>query len=113
MKSSWTGERLNISGITDPYQPLEGQYVVQACLEVCAEFQQPVSMFTRSPLIVRDIPILQELAAAWAIRILVSSLFRSRSLSGLEPGTVRPHHRFRTIENYPKQAFQLGSPSPL
>ena len=116
MKSSWTGERLNISGITDPYQPLEGQYkIVQACLEVCAEFQQPVSMFTRSPLIVRDIPILQKLAAAQAIRILVSIPILDPDIcQALEPGTVRPHHRFRTIEKLSKAGIPVGiSIAPL
>ena len=56
-------------------------------------------MFTRSPLIVRDIPILQELAAVNAIRVLVSIPISDPEIcQALEPGTVRPHHRFRTIQ---------------
>lgn len=110
MKSSWKGERLNISGITDPYQPLEGKYkIVRECLEVCADFNQPVSIFTRSPLISRDIPILQELAEVKAIRVFVSIPILDPDLCrALEPGAVRPYHRFKTIARLSEAGIPVG-----
>ena len=69
-KSSWKGRTINLSGITDPYQPLEGKYkLTRACLSVCTEYNQPLSIFTRSPLIRRDIDLLSQLAQQNAVYI--------------------------------------------
>jgi DNA repair photolyase len=53
--------RVWISGVCDPYQPLEAKYrLTRQCLEILAENNWPVSVQTRSPLILRDIDILQK-----------------------------------------------------
>src|SRR5215212_6431654 len=50
-KPSWKGERLMFSGVTDCYQRLEGALkLTQGCLAVCAEYRNPVSIITKSPL---------------------------------------------------------------
>src|SRR5690606_31046335 len=44
MKPAWQGDTLVFSGVTDCYQPLEGNYgLTRKCLEVCLEFQNPVA----------------------------------------------------------------------
>ena len=51
-----------ISGVCDPYQPLERKYkITEKCLEILAEFDWPVVIQTKSPLILRDIEILKEI----------------------------------------------------
>ena len=53
--------RVWISGVCDPYQPLEVKYKLsRRCLEILKQHNWPVVIQTRSPLILRDIDILKE-----------------------------------------------------
>jgi len=53
--------RVWISGVCDPYQPLEAKYKLsRRCLEILEKHNWPVVVQTRSPLILRDIDILKE-----------------------------------------------------
>ena len=53
--------RVWISGVCDPYQPLEAKYeLTRRCLEILARNDWPVSVQTRSPLVLRDINILRK-----------------------------------------------------
>lgn len=50
-----------ISGLCDPYQPLEAKYeLTRRCLEVLAFYDWPVSIQTRSALVLRDLEILKQ-----------------------------------------------------
>lgn len=50
-----------ISGVCDPYQPLEAKYrLTRKCLEILAQHCWPVIIQTRSPLVLRDKDILRE-----------------------------------------------------
>jgi len=54
-------ERVWVSGVCDPYQPLEAKYqLTRQCLEILAQHGWPASIQTRSPLVTRDIDILKE-----------------------------------------------------
>lgn len=49
-----------ISGVCDPYQPLESKYgLTRKCLEILAQNDWPVIVQTRSPLVLRDMDILR------------------------------------------------------
>jgi DNA repair photolyase len=53
-------DRVWISGVCDPYQPLEAKYkLTRQCLEILAENNWPVTVQTRSPLVLRDLDILR------------------------------------------------------
>lgn len=53
-------DRVWVSGVCDPYQPLEGKYkLTRRCLEILAENDWPVTIQTRSALILRDLDILR------------------------------------------------------
>jgi DNA repair photolyase len=53
-------DRVWISGVCDPYQPLEGRYkLTRQCLEILAGNDWPVTVQTRSPLVLRDLDILK------------------------------------------------------
>jgi DNA repair photolyase len=50
-----------VSGVCDPYQPLEEKYkLTRECLEILAQNDWPVVIQTRSPLVLRDMDILNE-----------------------------------------------------
>jgi DNA repair photolyase len=50
-----------ISGVCDPYQPLEDKYkITRECLKILIQNDWPIVIQTRSPLVIRDIDILKE-----------------------------------------------------
>ena len=53
--------RVWVSGVCDPYQPLEAQYkLTRQCLEILAQNNWPVIIQTRSPLVLRDMDIIKD-----------------------------------------------------
>ncbi len=51
-----------MSSVTDAYQPVEARYcLTRKCLEVISLFDLPVSILTKSPLVLRDIDIISKL----------------------------------------------------
>jgi DNA repair photolyase len=54
-------DRVWVSGVCDPYQPLEEKYqLTHQCLEILAQNNWPVVIQTRSPLVLRDIDIIKQ-----------------------------------------------------
>ena len=80
---------LGMSGVTDCYQPAERQFrITRSCLEVLAEFRNPVSLITKNFLITRDIDVLKELAAFDAVHVIHFHHDAERG-PGREDGTAR------------------------
>jgi DNA repair photolyase len=53
--------RVWISGVCDPYQPLEAKYrLTRQCLEILVQNTWPVIIQTRSPLVLRDLDIIRD-----------------------------------------------------
>jgi DNA repair photolyase len=98
-KKSWRGERIVFSGDTDCYQPLEASYgITRACLEVCAEFRNPVGVITKSAVIRRDVDVLGRLARDARAHATVSIPFaRDDVARKIEPGASAPARRFETL----------------
>ncbi|MGH8135999.1 MAG: radical SAM protein, partial [Steroidobacteraceae bacterium] len=64
---------INLGANTDPYQPLERRLgITRSLLEVLAESHHPVTIVTKSALMLRDLDLLQRLAAERLVRVLVS-----------------------------------------
>ena len=116
MQASWRGERIAFSGVTDCYQPIERRYgLTRACLEVCAEFRNPVVMVTRSPLILRDLDLLESLAQVRALEINISiPILDPKTARALEPGAPPPEARLRAISALSEAGIPVGvSLAPL
>ena len=96
---SWTPEPIALSGVTDPYQPLERrERVTRGCLEVLAEHRQPVSLITKNHLVTRDMDLLQELARSRAVAVTISITTLDDALrSSMEPRTSSPDRRLGAI----------------
>lgn len=53
--------RVWVSGVCDPYQPLEAKYrLSRQCLEILARNEWPATIQTRSPLVLRDMDIFRQ-----------------------------------------------------
>lgn len=99
MAPRWKPQKLGISGVTDPYQPVERRLeITRRCLKVLAEFRNPVSIVTKNRLVTRDIDVLGELAAvqAAAVAISITSL-DTELIRKLEPRTSQPALRLDAI----------------
>jgi len=91
----WKPQVVAMSAITDCYQPVERRLkLTRRCLEVLAEFRNPVCMITKNYLITRDIDVLSELAKYRAISVNISVTTLDASLTPkLEPRASLPKHR--------------------
>jgi DNA repair photolyase len=110
-------EHIAIGTATDPYQPAEREYgVTRACLEELAKREGlSVSIITKSDQIVRDIDVLQRIAARsdLAIQITITTL-RTRLARMLEPRAPRPDLRLAAMKQLSEAGLAVGlSASPL
>ncbi len=95
----WRPEPIMMSGVTDCYQPAERHFrLTRRCLEVLAEFRQPVGIITKNFLVTRDLDVLADLARHDCVSVSVSVTTLDAELAGkLEPRAARPEHRLRAI----------------
>jgi DNA repair photolyase len=99
MSPRWTPQPIAMSGVTDPYQPAERRLrLTRGCLEVLAEFRNPVAMVTKNHLVTRDADLLSELASyqAAAVAVSITSL-RPELQRVLEPRTATPAKRLEAV----------------
>lgn len=95
----WKPQVLVMSGVTDPYQPVEKKLnLTRRCLEVLAQFRNPVALISKNHLVTRDLDILGPMAEQQlaAVNISVTSL-KPELTAVLEPRTSRPELRIRAI----------------
>ncbi len=98
---------LDFSFATDPYIALEAEYrLTRQCLEVCAEFRVPVSIVTKSPLVTRDIDVLQRLEKV-SVFFSIPFLTKERS-NPFEPYTPVPEARFRAMREVSDAGIKTG-----
>lgn len=98
-RKSWKPEVLAMSGVTDPYQPVEKELeITRGCIRVLAEARNPVVIITKNHLVTRDIDLLSELAEVDAVRVVVSVTTLDRELARvMEPRTSTPERRLEAI----------------
>lgn len=106
----WKPQCIALSGVTDPYQPIERKLeLTRRCLEVLAECRNPVSIVTKNQLVVRDLPILQELARYGAVSVQLSVTTLDPELRRvLEPRTSPPPARLRAISELAGAGIPVG-----
>jgi DNA repair photolyase len=109
-RRSWTRERVAIGTATDAYQPCEGRYrLTRRCLEALRDADTPVSIVTKSTLILRDRELLSDLVHGpgatvyFTITTLDDALWRL-----LEPGTPPPLKRLRVMQQLSNASVPCG-----
>jgi DNA repair photolyase len=106
----WKPRVLSMSGVTDPYQPVEKKLrITRRCLEVLAEFRNPVAVVTKNHLVTRDIDLLSELAQHHSAAVAISLTTLDDDLRRvMEPRTSRPKRRLAAIEKLAEAGIPVG-----
>jgi DNA repair photolyase len=107
---SWEPKVITMSGVTDPYQPIERKLeLTRRCLGVLAEFRNPVAIITKSHLVTRDIDHLRELAEFAAARVFVSITTLDPKLANImEPRAATPELRLAAVEALASAGIPAG-----
>jgi DNA repair photolyase len=95
----WRGGHVAIGTATDPYQPVEGRYrITRGILAEFARARNPAHLITRSPLVRRDIDVLQSLAAGADFGVAISiATLDERLAREIEPTVAAPRQRLDTV----------------
>ena len=106
----WKPQLLALSGVTDPYQPVERRLeITRRCLEVLAECRNPVCIVTKNHLVARDADLLAELASHNAAAVLISVTTLDAELSRrLEPRASHPRRRLEAIAKLNAAGVRTG-----
>jgi DNA repair photolyase len=93
------GEHITVGTATDPYQPVEGRYrLTRGALTLLRDYANPISLLTKSPMVVRDVDLLAELARVASAEVFFSITTVDLDLwRTVEPGTANPFHRLRAM----------------
>jgi len=109
-KKGYRCQPLCIGANTDPYQPIEKEHrVTRGLLEVLARFRHPVSIITKSALVLRDLDIFQDLAKDRLVKIFVSVTTLNATLAHqLEPRAAAPHRRLDVLAKLHEKGIPTG-----
>ena len=90
---------IGIGTNTDPYQPIERKHkIMRSVLEVLLETRHPVTIATKSALVLRDLDILSEMAKLNLVRVALSITSMDHKLSRkMEPRASSPARRLEAV----------------
>lgn len=109
-RKTWTPQTIALSGNTDAYQPAERKLcLTRRCLEVLADFRNPVQIVTKSHLVTRDVDLLSGLAehSAAAVVLSVTSL-RPDVQRAMEPRAATPVRRLDAVRILAEAGVPVG-----
>jgi len=110
-KSNYRCDVLALGTNTDCYQPIERKYeITRKVLETLAAFAHPVSLVTKSTLVLRDLDLLSEMAKRHLVKVFVSvTSLRPEVTRTLEPRAAHPKHRLETIRRLSQAGVPVGA----
>ena len=110
-KPTYVQKPIAIGTNTDPYQPLEKEVkLTRSVLKVLNKYNHPVSILTKSKLIVRDIDILEELAFKKLVKVSLSVTSLDPKLSRvMEPRASSPQRRLDAIRLLSGKGISTGA----
>lgn len=109
-RPGWRGELILFSGNTDCYQPLEAEYgLTRACLQVCAEYRNPVAIITKGALVLRDLDVLLQVQREAWLMVYFSIPFASDEMARkVEPQAPTTTKRFATMKGLADAGISTG-----
>ncbi len=109
-KPSWRGEHIALGTNTDPYQWVEGRYeLMPGIWQAMIEARNPSSVLTKSPLLLRDLPQMVELAARADFSAALSvPTIDERAWRATEPHTPNPRARLEAVAELTRAGIRTG-----
>jgi DNA repair photolyase len=109
-KPGYACEKVHIGGNTDPYQPIERKLrITRQVLEVLDRFEHPLSIITKSALIVRDVDILSRMAERRLACATISITTLDRKLArAMEPRAATPEKRLEAVARLVDAGVPVG-----
>ena len=109
-RPSWKGEHVAMGTNTDPYQWVEGRYkLMRGIWEALRDARNPCSILTKSPLVLRDLDLLREIAevtdisASFSVPTLDEKAWRQT-----EPHTPNPRARLEAVGELNRAGIPTG-----
>jgi DNA repair photolyase len=113
-RPSWRGEHVALGTNTDPYQWVEGRYrLMEGIWEVLRDARDgagnPCSVLTKSPLLLRDLPLMRELARRTEFSACLSiPTLDERAWRATEPHTPNPRARLEAVAELNRAGIPTG-----
>lgn len=106
----WKPKVIAMSGVTDCYQPAERRFkLTRGCLEVLAEFRNPVAIVTKNNLVARDIDVLSRFVPFNGVVVFISLTTLDTELRKvMEPRTSPPVARLAAIRALSAAGIPVG-----
>jgi len=109
-RPSWQGEHVAMGTNTDPYQWVEGRYrLMEGIWEALRDARNPCSILTKSPLVLRDLRLLQEIAAVTDVSACLSvPTLDEKAWRATEPHTPNPRARLEAVGELNRAGIPCG-----
>ncbi len=113
-RRSWQGEHVALGTNTDPYQWVEGRYrlmvgIWEALRDAAGGVGNPCSVLTKSPLLLRDLRLMQELAERTSFSACLSiPTLDERAWRATEPHTPHPRARLEAVAELNRAGVPTG-----
>jgi len=109
-KPSWKGEHIAMGTNTDPYQWVEGRYkLMRGIWEALRDHANPCSVLTKSPLLLRDLDLMLEIAAVTDIAANLSiPTMDEKPWRASEPHTPSPRARMEAVAELNRAGIPTG-----
>jgi DNA repair photolyase len=109
-RPSWKGEHVALGTNTDPYQWVEGRYkLMPGIWEAMRDAANPCSVLTKSPLLLRDLPLMKQIAARTDFTASLSiPTIDEQAWRATEPHTPNPKARMEAVAELNRQGIPAG-----
>jgi DNA repair photolyase len=109
-RPSWKREHIAMGTNTDPYQWVEGRYkLMRGIWEVLRDASNPCSILTKSPLLLRDLDLMREIAARTEIGACLSvPTLDEKAWRASEPHTPHPRARLEAVGELNRAGIPTG-----
>jgi DNA repair photolyase len=109
-RPSWKHEHVAMGTNTDPYQWVEGRYrLMPGIWEALRDAANPCSVLTKSPLLLRDLSLLREVAERTTITAALSvPTLDEKAWRASEPHTPHPRARLEAVAELNRAGIPTG-----